>query len=301
MKALAIVSVILLLWVSVRFLLYRRQIQEICRQMRFLMESGSRKDICLLAPYKDIQELAKLIDEWRKQHNMREVSLRAKDRQLKEALVNVSHDIRTPLTALKGYFALSLTEHDLQKKEEYQGIMRERMDMLSALLEELFMYTRLQDAGYTLELTKQDMTPFVISTLISFYEECRKQKIEMDIQAEETPVMVYCNEGAVQRIVSNIMRNALQHGNGKIEIIYKTEGQQALFVCRNSLDEETKKTMDASLVFERFYKADEARSKSSTGLGLAISKELVERMNGTVSAACEDGMFAIRVSISLTS
>ena len=290
---------LLLVWVLLRYALYRRQIWDICRQMQFLMESGSKQNIRLSASDKDLKRLAKQIDEWRRRQNMREIELRTKDRQLKEALANVSHDIRTPLTSLKGYFTLFRMEEEPEKREEYLDVMQERMNTLSELLEELFMYTRLQDTGYTLELTKQDMTPFVMDTVLSFYEECSKRNVSMGMQVEEAPLVVSCNEGAVKRMVSNVMRNALQHGNGRIELVYKAEGQHSLFVCRNSLDEKVQKDIDLTQVFERFYKADEARSKNSTGLGLAITKELVERMDGTIDASYENGLFAISIRLPL--
>lgn len=299
MRYLVVMLGLLLVWVLVRYALYKRQIWDICRQMQFLMESGSKQNIRLSASDKDLKRLAKQIDEWRRRQNMREIELRTKDRQLKEALANVSHDIRTPLTSLKGYFTLFRMEEEPEKREEYLDVMQERMNTLSELLEELFMYTRLQDTGYTLELTKQDMTPFVTDTVLSFYEECSKRNVSMRMQVEEASLVVSCNEGAVKRMVSNVMRNALQHGNGRIELVYKAEGQHSLFVCRNSLDEKVQKDIDLTQVFERFYKADEARSKNSTGLGLAITKELVERMGGTIDASYENGLFAISIRLPL--
>ncbi len=299
MEFLAAVFGILLVWMTVKYILYRRQVRDICRQMQFLRESGGRQNIRLKGTEKEMKQLAEQIDALREQQNMREIEMFNKDRQLKETLANVSHDIRTPLTSLKGYFKLFQTEEDVQKKQEYLSIMQERMDTLSELLEELFTYTRLQDARYELELCRQDMTPIVLKTLFSFYGECRKRQQDMDIQAEEIPLVALCNEGAVGRVISNIVRNALHHGSGRMELKYGAEGSQIQFVCRNSIDKEMKKDMDISQVFERFYKGDKARSKSSTGLGLAIARELVERMNGTIEASCVDEMFEICVRIPL--
>lgn len=299
MEFLAAVFGILLVCITVKYILYRRQIRDICRQMQFLRESGGRLNIRLKGTEKEMKELAEQIDALREQQNMREIEMLGKDRQLKETLANVSHDIRTPLTSLKGYFRLFQTEEDTRKKQEYLSIMQERMDTLSVLLEELFTYTRLQDTNYELDLSRQDMTPIVLKTLFSFYGECRKRQLDMDVQVEEKPLVALCNEGAVGRVISNILRNALLHGSGRMELVYGAAGEQIQFVCRNSVDAETKKDMDISQVFERFYKADKARSKSSTGLGLAIAKELVERMNGTIEASYEDEMFAVRICIPL--
>lgn len=299
MEFLAAVLGILLVLVTIKYILYRRQIRDICRQMQFLRESGGRLNIRLKGTQKEMKELAKQIDALREQQNMREIEMFDRDRQLKETLANVSHDIRTPLTSLKGYFRLFQTEQDARKKQGYLDIMQERMDALSELLEELFTYTRLQDARYELELSRQDLTPIVLRTLFSFYGECRKRKLDMDVQVEETPLVAMGNEGAVGRVIANIVRNAMLHGSGRLELVYGAEGNQIQFVCRNSVDEETKKDMEISRVFERFYKGDKARSKSSTGLGLAIAKELVERMNGTIEASYIDEMFAVRICIPL--
>lgn len=299
MEFLAAVLGILLVLVTIKYILYRRQIRDICRQMQFLRESGGRLNIRLKGTEKEMKELAEQIDDLREQQDMREIEMFGKDRQLKETLANVSHDIRTPLTSLKGYFRLFQTEEDARKKQDYLNIMQERMDALSELLEELFTYTRLQDARYELELSRQDLTPIVLRTLFSFYGECRKRKLDMDVQVEETPLVAMCNEGAVGRVIANILRNAMLHGSGRLELVYGAKGNQIQFVCRNSVDKETKNDMEISRVFERFYKGDKARSKSSTGLGLAIAKELVERMNGTIEASYIDEMFAVRICIPL--
>ncbi len=84
---------------------------------------------------------------------------------MKDTMVNLAHDIRTPLTSLKGYFRLLMQAENHAEQQKYAEVMSERMDNLADLLEELFTYTRLQNDDYHLDLQKQDMTRLVLDTL----------------------------------------------------------------------------------------------------------------------------------------
>lgn len=286
-----IILSVLLIILLIKYIMYRRQIVNICRQLTFVKENETNKIINTDIAKREVLELVELINMVNEEHKAEQLEIKAKDAHMREALANVSHDIRTPLTSLKGYFELLSSENDDEKKKCYTGIINNKLIELTDLLEELFTYTKLQNEEYNLELSEYDFTKLVIETLFAFYSEFKKRDIITDIDISEESVMVVCNDIAVKRLISNIIKNALLHGSGRINILYKVEGKHVKFRCENNLDNPAE--IDISQVFDRFYKADAARSRSSTGLGLSIARGLAEKMGGSIEASIEDGNFII--------
>lgn len=294
--AVIIVLSIALIIVTIKYILYRRQIVSICRQLQFLENDMTNHKVRTDLKSKEILQLAELINDMCENHNKKEVILLNKDKRLKETLTSVSHDIRTPLTSLKGYFELLMSEEDMDKKLQYAGVMSERMDNLSDLLDELFTYTKLQNQDYQMEMREQDMTKLTLETIFSFYEIFKEKGYEPSLDIDEKSYIVMCNDVAVKRVISNVIKNALVHGMGDIKLSYKMEERNndrkvIKFTCENTIPHP--ENMDITQVFDRFYKADRARKEKSTGLGLAIAKEMVERMGGKIEARLVGDIFKI--------
>ncbi len=292
-----IVLVVALVIITTKYILYRRQIKGICRQIQFVSGDITNHRVRTDITEKELVELAQLLNEMSDKHNRESVELINKDRRLKETLTSVSHDIRTPLTSLKGYFELLMSEEDTDKKLQYAGVMSERMDNLSDLLDELFTYTKLQNQDYKLELEECDMTKLVLDTIFSFYESFKQAKIEPKLGIDEKKHMVMANDVAMKRVISNIVKNAVVHGVGQLEISYGVDAGKLSFICKNKVAHP--ENIDVTQIFDRFYKADKARSEKSTGLGLAIAKEFTEKMGGNIKAELVGDIFAVKLTIDI--
>lgn len=250
------------------------------------------------------ERINRFLEQW---HRQREAAAK-KEQMISDTYTNLSHDIRTPLTSLDGYFQLLRDETDKGAQEHYIDIIQERITSLKDMLEELFMFTKLKNDSFKLELSNCCVSRLLKQTVFSYYEEWKKQGIEPSLDICEDTIFITANVQALRRVFQNVIKNALVHGQKSICIQMK---QRDSCNCRASDDERTSKNrivhilvsndvknpddIDVDKVFERFYKADEARSISSSGLGLSIAKELVERMGGSIEARLEGKRFVVEI------
>lgn len=291
----SIVLCIMLIISLVYHIIYRRQVEGLSRQTAFLNEKKTELKINTDLNAKELKSLAAEIRRLNDSFNETKISLIKQDAALRETITNLSHDIRTPLTSLDGYFQLLASEKiDQDKKEHYLGIIRNRIESLNSMLDELFTYAKLQDINYSIELSELDITAVTADILMSFYDDIAGRGEEPVVSLPDDPVLINGNKEAYTRVVQNIIRNALVHGKN-LSISLRREATDVIFECSDELlNPDT--VIDTSRVFDRFYKADKARTNAKgSGLGLAITKELVEHMGGKISAECRDGRFSIRV------
>ena len=293
-----IISIVLCIMLIISLLyhiIYRRQVEGLSRQTAFLNEKKTELKINTDLNAKELKSLAAEIRRLNDSFNETKISLIKQDAALRETITNLSHDIRTPLTSLDGYFQLLASEKiDQDKKEHYLGIIRNRIESLNSMLDELFTYAKLQDINYSIELSELDITAVTADILMSFYDDIAGRGEEPVVSLPEEPVIINGNKEAYTRVVQNIIKNALVHGKN-LSVSLRREGSDVIFECSDELlNPDT--VIDTSRIFDRFYKADKARTNAKgSGLGLAITKELVERMGGKISAECRDGRFSIRV------
>lgn len=211
------------------------------------------------------------------------------DLELKNAVTNISHDLRTPLTAICGYLELLEQEEKSEAVDRYIGIIKGRVDILTQLSEELFRYSVI--------ISGKDSTvrePVLINTVLeesiaAFYTILTEKNIVPQIRISETKVTRMLDRSALSRVFSNLISNAIRYSDGDLSIVLSENGEITFSNMASGLDD-----IQVGRLFDRFYTVETARK--STGLGLAISKTLVEQMSGTISAEYENGRLCIRIS-----
>ncbi len=275
-------------------LVYRRQVKSTCRQLAFLKKHKTNLRLSTALPFPELNELSDGINEILDRSREIERAVRTGDEQLKETITSFSHDIRTPLTSMDGYFQLLAQCESEEERRRYIAIIQGRIASLNEMLEELFTYAKLQNESYELSLEQVDLSKCVTDTLFSFYEELNRRGITPDIVLCEDRIWIQANGEAVRRVLQNILKNALEHGHSRIQVRLDSAENRAVFTCSNDVKNPGEIGIDR--VFTRFYKADSARTRTSTGLGLSIAKGLTERMGGTITAALQDGLFTIKVA-----
>lgn len=295
----AMLATVLSVILAVLLQLYRRQIRAICRQLAFSRQHRTNLRLNGDVPMKEMNALIDALNEVLEQTAQIYEQTDERERRFREIIVNLSHDIRTPLTSLDGYFQLLQESGSEEERQRYTAVIQSRIVSLKSMLEEMFTYTKLQDDGYKLALEPVDMSRLTYSTALSFYEECRMRHIEPDIGFCEESLMILGNEEALRRVLQNLWKNALEHGTERLAFALRRQEDQAVFVCEN--DVAKPEEIDIDQIFERFYKADSARTHRSTGLGLSIARELTLRMGGEMRGELDGNTFRITVTFPVIS
>lgn len=283
--------IILCLTLAVILWKYQRQVKSICRQLAFLKENESNMMITGELRLGSLGALTEYLNEMILEGKRQQLSYRKKEQMLSDTYTSLSHDIRTPLTSLDGYFQLLQESSDPEEQQRYLRIIEERIGSLKEMLEELFTFTKLKDETFHLELCRCCLNRILKECIFSYYEDWTEKGIEPKVQIPEQELYIEGNAQALRRVLQNIIKNSMDHGREWIYISLCREGTEICLKIGNPV--ENPKEIDAEQVFERFYKADQARSRNSTGLGLAIAREFVIRMGGRAKAEIKGNEFQV--------
>jgi hypothetical protein len=210
------------------------------------------------------------------------------DAEVKAAITNISHDLRTPLTAICGYLDLLKKEEKTEAVERYIAIIENRTEALKNLTEELFRYSTLLSAQNRLKTEEVVVNEVLEESIAAFYATFTARSITPEIQMTEERVIRRLDRAALSRVFSNLMNNAVKYSDGDLAITLSDSGEITFRNTASALD-----TVQVGKLFDRFYTVEAARR--STGLGLSIARTLVEQMNGSITAEYENGKLGIRI------
>lgn len=241
--------------------------------------SSSDKNVCRLANTINGQ-LRKLRTE---RHRFQQGDL-----ELKNAVTNISHDLRTPLTAICGYLELLEQEEKSTTVNRYIEIIKDRVDILKQLSEELFKYSVIISTKNNITKEQVIINTVLEESIAAFYTVLTERNIVPEIQISETKVVRMLDRSALSRVFSNLISNVIKYSDGDLKIVLSENGEIAFSNMASGLDE-----IQVGRLFDRFYTVEAARK--STGLGLTISKTLVEQMKGTISAIYENNRLSIHI------
>ncbi len=298
MIGIIIALAILVIAETIRLLVLWRQHLKICRQLQFVREQDSCLLVSVNVEHFGELKLAEEINRTLEDVRERKQELSEKEKLIADAYANLSHDIRTPLTSLDGYVQLLRDASTPEEQARYTAIIRERIETLKELLEDLFTFTKLKNGKYEPELKIISLRSVTAETVLSYYDVWKEAGVDPEIDLTEEVLPILGNELAVKRILQNITKNAMVHGHKSIFVtLRKRDERTAEVVIANPV--EHPEEIEISRVFEQFYTADRYHQQASSGLGLAIAKEFTERMNGTIGASLDGNRFSVTITFPL--
>lgn len=272
--------------------LTKNEIRNITNNLKEINETNTNKRIILSYPNRQLEGLAKEINRTIDQKQQTEIQYKNMDLELRQAIADISHDLRTPLTSIIGYIQLIKDENlALEERNQYTDIVLKRANSLKMLISGFFDLSRLEAGEFDFDLKSIHLSNILCELTASFYNDFINKGIEPVIDIDEKAPQIVADENGVRRIFTNLIQNAIRHGDKFVAISLRQEGSCIITCFTNDsphlIDEDVKH------LFKRFFTGDRMRSGQHTGLGLAITKALVEQMGYSINAVLKDGRLSI--------
>ena len=289
-----IVLALVCLAMLVRGWALERALTGAARQLEELKRSGSTTRILMRSPNRSAEALVAAVNQLLEARHADEAAYRAREQELRRQIANISHDLRTPLTSILGYLQL-LEDPNLEEAERasYLKVVEGRARALQALITSFYDLSRLE--GGELPLTREpvDLCQSLSGLLAAFYNDLTDAGMDVQVDLERGLPPVMADPGAVLRIFTNLIRNAMDHGAGRLEVRLYRAGEEVVSTFTN--DAPGMEEADVEHVFDRFFTSDKMRTGRNTGLGLAIVKTLALQMGHTPQAGLEGGRFTVGI------
>lgn len=281
------ILVVIIIMLSIKIYLMEKSVREIMEAFADRLKTDTNILIDISSRDKNMRELADRINTELRLLRKERRCYQQGDQELKDSVTNISHDLRTPLTAICGYLNLLKHEEKSAAVDEYLAQVQNRVDVVISLTEEMFRYS-IAASSYELKRERINVVSVLGESLLSFYGMMQEKGIQPVIAMPEEPVWRMLDVSALNRIFSNIISNALKHSDGDLFVDMKENGTITFSNTAQTLN-----SVIVGRLFERFYTV--GTNYYSTGLGLSIAKLLTERMGGQISAEYKGEMLYITV------
>ena len=275
---------------AVKIVLMKRSAREIRSQFARKLNDDTNTQIDVTSADRDIRALA---DDINKQLSVLRKEYLKNSRgnaELKNAITNISHDLRTPLTAICGYLDMINKTDDKELIQKYLGIIRERAELMKQLTEELFRYSVILSDDTPKKTEDVCVNRMLEESIAAFFPALSQRGITPTIDITKKRVVRNVDPAELERVFSNILSNAVKYCENDLDITMTEDGRITFSNTTGGLS-----PVQVQQLFDRFYTVEAARN--STGLGLSIARTLVERMGGQIGAQYTDGRLVITVDL----
>ncbi|GAA0379576.1 sensor histidine kinase [Bacillus horti] len=287
-----IVGVLSFIIVVLGFYLYnlQRQLVHMNRQLDKRLTERTRQIVSIDLFNKRLNDLAININKCLKvEENLRLQGMR-EEKNFKELIANISHDLRTPLAAIKGYQQL-LEKGDLTLDQRNKlNTAQKHVNDLERLIRQFFEYSYLLSKESQQTIEPINLTNFTAECLVESIAVFEKKGLSVSFE-ESPPVFALADKEKLARVMQNLISNCIAHAGGDVTVKISAK-EHAMISFQNPIKKDSK--IDVERLFDRFYTADQARSQTS-GLGLSIVKLLVEQMGGKTEAVLQGDLLDIRL------
>lgn len=280
-----IILIIVVVYLVLRIVLIRQQLRRMKAKLIETRNPGDNSQITVDLVDNVLTELAAEINnnlDYQKKVKMSEEEM---ERNLRQSISDMAHDLRTPITVIKGNIQLAENEDLEEKRKKYYAICEKEADTLKAMVDDFFEISIIESGDSAIELTPIDLTGVLLDFIISHEAVIRNASLEPEIDIPERNIYIKANQDMLGRILNNLLNNTIKYARGSFRLSVQEDNERVKITFSNWVN--PMKKIDTDRLFERTYRAEGARGESGAGLGLYIVKLLAEKQGANVYAFME--------------
>ena len=285
-----LISLFISILLIIKFIIIKKEINNIEESFSSIINSNTNDLITVVGNTKEIKNLVKSLNKSLKELRKLELEYKNGNQEIKSSITNISHDMRTPLTAISGYIDLIKEIDDKSKQKEYLKVIERKTNDLIFLTENLFDFAKTMDIGEKIEKEKCNINELLEETLADCYSIFNEKGIVPKIEICEEKIYRYVNRNSIIRVFENILSNVSKYSNGDFQIKLDSTGKIIFSNKATSLD-----AITVQKIFNRYFTVENA--KKSSGLGLSIAKQLIELNGGNITAVYKNENLIIEIQI----
>ena len=270
------------------------QLRSINRQLTKRMQEKTRQPLSIELINRELNTLTANINKCLAIEEKLRIDSIRREKRFKELIANISHDLRTPLTAIKGYQQLIEKGELTDNQQKKLRIAQKHTLELGQLIEHFFEYSYLINVEPELNIERINLTNFITDCLADSVPTLEKNNLVVQLE-EAPPIFILGDKEMLMRVIQNLIRNCVQHSNGNIEVRLLVM-ENAIISFKNPVKNTSE--IDVERLFDRFHTGDKARS-NTTGLGLSIVRLLAQQMGGSAGGEFQNGLLDIQVRLPL--
>ncbi len=282
------ISLCILILLILKLVIMKNEIKNIGISLSSILKSDTNNLITISTNDKELKKLANILNRSLKKLRHMELEYKNGNQELKSSITNISHDLRTPLTSIRGYLDLMENNNLTENQINYLNIIESKVQDLTDLTEQLFDFSKSIDIYDETERKNICINNILEETIVGFYSLFKEYNINPKIEICQEKIYKILNENMLKRIFENIIYNAIKYSENDFNIKLKNNGKIQFSNKTNLID-----TTCLEKIFERYYTVKSA--KKSNGIGLSIAKQLVELNKGKIKAKYKNNHLIIEI------
>ncbi|MCR5291833.1 MAG: HAMP domain-containing histidine kinase [Eubacterium sp.] len=297
MTAGLVILSLLVIYLLVKVITMKSSIRNIRRELAKTKEENYNRQIRTTLNDRDVEKLVVEINENLDYQKNLKLESAGSRRQLEKSISDIAHDLRTPLTVVKGNLQMMRNENLSDKGREYLDISFKKVDTLKEMVDEFFEMSVLESDQNALELRKIDVPVFLSEFIIENEALIREKNLTPNISLPEKSIYIKADSKSLSRVFSNIFGNIYKYAKGGFDAGVEVADGSCVITIANEVS--NPEEIDINRIFDRTYRADKARTAGGAGLGLYIAKLLVEKQKGSIEAKLEADKLKFEITFAI--
>lgn len=240
------------------------------------------------------EDVVRKINVMKENEHKTKVEINKEQAALKQAIADISHDIRTPLTSVVGY--LQLAEKNAENEEQRADIeiALERAKYCSTLVNDFFELSVIDSKGIEPVMESVDVNDLLCELILANFPNFEAKGITPRFEDSGNPVYAKADKKMLTRVIQNLISNGIKYSSDHLELsLEETENAVKISLTNPISDND----VDVEKIFDKFYQSSKARTANGAGIGLYVCKQFVTAMDGMISASLENGLLTVTVTL----